>query len=126
MIKMNDLFCYKRIVTLSSEYGKGQQFWERVVKNYPQYFKIVHENPDLVEIRIDMSKMDRFVELASKRMSKKKGKKVGKYDKNGTLVQSYKSAKEAAKINNLQLSNLYGCIDKEDKTSRGYKWKYLK
>ena len=52
-------------------------------------------------------------------------KKVGMFDINGKLIQTFKSGREAAQIRNLSPGNISTCCRGETKTCGGYVWKFM-
>ena len=52
-------------------------------------------------------------------------KKVGKYDKNNTLIETYESITDAGLKNGIPYSCIAGVCNGRKNTSRGYIWKFL-
>lgn len=52
-------------------------------------------------------------------------KRVAQYDKNGKLINIYKSAREAGKTLKRPSENIQSCCRGKTKTSCGYVWKYI-
>jgi hypothetical protein len=50
---------------------------------------------------------------------------VGQYDRNGQLLHSYNSIKEAARKTNFHPSNLQRALIRGTKTRQGWIWKYI-
>jgi hypothetical protein len=55
--------------------------------------------------------------------NKKSPKAIIQYDHNGVMIQKYKSASYAAKVNNCTVSCILDACDSK-KLYRGYKWEY--
>lgn len=53
-------------------------------------------------------------------------KKVGKFNDNGELVETYKSALEASRSTKIPLNTIYSaCKNKKNRKTCGFFWKYL-
>lgn len=59
-------------------------------------------------------------------MERKYSTVVASYDKDGKLVKIYKSAKEAAELNNLFPRSIDKCIRGDNLTIKGLRWKRFK
>lgn len=65
-----------------------------------------------------MNRINRAVEARGCR-------KIGKYSKDGVLLDVYRSTNMAASVNRLSRGNLYSALHGKQKTCGGYKWKYM-
>lgn len=55
----------------------------------------------------------------------KHDKIIGMYSKNDVLLETFKSVMEIVNKYGYNTCNLYECLNKKRKTTKGYKWKYL-
>lgn len=63
-------------------------------------------------------------DCAHKEIGKKNSKKVGQYDKDGTLINTYDGLHEAARIMGVVPNAIFQAM-KNGKTSKGFYWKYI-
>lgn len=73
------------------------------------------------------SKKSGFLTLKERIMSPTlKGKRIGRYNKNGTLLQEYNNALEAAhSFGKVRGSDILRCCRGERKFAYGFMWKFL-
>lgn len=64
-------------------------------------------------------KIDKYIELI-----KHKGSRVIQLNKDGELINEFKSVSEASKLTNIKITSISNCLKNRSKTSGGFIWKY--
>lgn len=90
---------------------------QKIRDSVNKYYETKIEDPDYMWSEVNKQKH-------SKTMTDKIGRKVGKYDDNGTLIESYTTIKEAAEKNNISRAAIWRYINDNKKGNQDYLWKY--
>lgn len=103
------------------------------LQNINNYAEINHkdenkENNNVTNLEWCSRKYNMNYGNVKRKISNNISKKIGKYDKNGNLLEIYSSIKEAAEKNGiLSSTNIVQCCKhaRGYNTCKGYKWKYI-
>ncbi len=104
---------YKRTPKIMTEETK-----QKIRDSVNKYYESKSENPDYMWSENNKQKHSEI-------MTKVNGRKVGKYDDQGTLIESYTSVKEAAEKNNIAQATLWRYLKVNTKGNSGFWWKYI-
>jgi gamma-glutamylcysteine synthetase len=100
----------------------SKQYWENM--STEEYERICKERKERFKNASTSDKILNFINLGG---AKKLRKRIGKYDNNDTLLESYNSISDASKQTGISLSTISKvCLGKEHyKTAGGFVWKYI-
>jgi group I intron endonuclease len=100
----------------------SKQYWENMSKE--EYQRICKERKERFKNASPSDKILNFIKLGS---ANKLRKPIGKYDTNGTLLDTFDSISDASKQTGISLTTISKvCQGKEHyKTAGGFVWKYI-